>query len=362
MRPTMLAINAIISFVVAVLLLIVGVWCLVTSGDLFFANPDAFKGPSSLLMLLTGVSALVVGLVFIAAGVGQLLKKNWGRIVGLVGSGLVLLFIILSFIAAFMMMGSSLVKELAKLQNQTTTTQALGLTEIGNNLSDKDKAALQQVVTKLQDSNPKAQAADLVKELAKDWPISPWLVLIVALVVLVFAAWNLIYLFTASKDILAGASGRQFSVGISSTLISSTSTDTAYNPPATVGKTVGATQGTGFNKGGAKMDPKTKLMDMEEAVNAWVIITRGRQEGREFRLRNTSNLGRHQSNCDVVLTDDLVSTEHARIKMDGKQFYLHDLASSNGTYLNGRRIQQRELLMDGDQIRIGDTTLVFKRT
>jgi pSer/pThr/pTyr-binding forkhead associated (FHA) protein len=63
--------------------------------------------------------------------------------------------------------------------------------------------------------------------------------------------------------------------------------------------------------------------------------------------------------CDFILDDDSISAEHARVKEERGQFVLYDLASTNGTYLNGSRIE-RSALVDGDVITLGDTKLVFK--
>ena len=65
---------------------------------------------------------------------------------------------------------------------------------------------------------------------------------------------------------------------------------------------------------------------------------------------------------EVVLADTKVSRRHALIHAQGPaEFRLVDLGSSNGTYLNGRRVVQPTRLEDGDLITIGDFVLVFRR-
>jgi hypothetical protein len=71
------------------------------------------------------------------------------------------------------------------------------------------------------------------------------------------------------------------------------------------------------------------------------------------------NVGRGPDN-HLVLEDERVSQYHARIRRSGRVFYLFDLASTNGTWVNGQRIF-RLLLRDGDKIQVGNTTLVFKQ-
>ena len=65
--------------------------------------------------------------------------------------------------------------------------------------------------------------------------------------------------------------------------------------------------------------------------------------------------------CDVRLSDTNVSRRHAELRQDGATYWLVDLGSTNGTDLNGRRVE-REKLSDGDAITIGSTELIFTRS
>lgn len=76
-------------------------------------------------------------------------------------------------------------------------------------------------------------------------------------------------------------------------------------------------------------------------------------------LQDGLTIGR-QSDCDVVLNLARVSRQHARLERRGDDFWLHDLGSTNGTLLAGRRIEEHPL-QNGDTIRIGDAQLVFKQ-
>jgi serine/threonine protein kinase len=60
---------------------------------------------------------------------------------------------------------------------------------------------------------------------------------------------------------------------------------------------------------------------------------------------------------DINPADMLISREHARILQQGHQSWLEGLDSTNGTFHNGRRIFDRVLLRDGDEIRLGNTVL-----
>jgi DNA-binding winged helix-turn-helix (wHTH) protein len=56
-----------------------------------------------------------------------------------------------------------------------------------------------------------------------------------------------------------------------------------------------------------------------------------------------------------------VSRRHARIVVDGEHVALEDLGSRNGTYLRGERITGRATLADGDEVRLGPVSIVFRQ-
>jgi pSer/pThr/pTyr-binding forkhead associated (FHA) protein len=70
-----------------------------------------------------------------------------------------------------------------------------------------------------------------------------------------------------------------------------------------------------------------------------------------------SVLGRSRD-ADVRIEDPNVSRRHAEIVQEGSTFWLVDLGSTNGTEVDGRRVQ-RVRLDDGSQFTIGETTVTF---
>jgi len=94
---------------------------------------------------------------------------------------------------------------------------------------------------------------------------------------------------------------------------------------------------------------------------ASIIITSGEQQGEFLPLgRRTSVIGRAE-NLPLQLLDGAVSRKHLRIRYDEatKQYYVEDMGSTHGTLLNQRRIEAAALLTEGDELRIGRTTLLF---
>ena len=89
-----------------------------------------------------------------------------------------------------------------------------------------------------------------------------------------------------------------------------------------------------------------------------LIVTTGPQRGQTIDLMSQSEVfvGR-ASSCTLVLSDDYASSRHARFIRNGNDWFVEDLESRNGTYLNEQRIDQLEALTRGDSIRVGRTTL-----
>jgi pSer/pThr/pTyr-binding forkhead associated (FHA) protein len=63
--------------------------------------------------------------------------------------------------------------------------------------------------------------------------------------------------------------------------------------------------------------------------------------------------------CDIVIASKSVSRENTRIHREGRHWFVEDLGSTNGTYLNGERIITAMNLRDGDSIKVGDLTFIF---
>ncbi|HEX3771391.1 MAG TPA: ATPase, T2SS/T4P/T4SS family [Polyangiaceae bacterium] len=84
-----------------------------------------------------------------------------------------------------------------------------------------------------------------------------------------------------------------------------------------------------------------------------IISEKGGAERRETFDRNEINVGRVQGN-DLMLPKGNVSKHHARLLYRDGRFIVTDLKSTNGTYVNGRKISQATIVREGDKIYIGD--------
>ncbi len=90
----------------------------------------------------------------------------------------------------------------------------------------------------------------------------------------------------------------------------------------------------------------------------WVVPLSGAQRGQLFTLTPTSTIG-NDPNCTVVLHDRFMSGKHAEIKAENGIWVLKDLGSTNGTYVNNRRVERHELV-DNDFIKFGGAMVKFK--
>src|SRR5271165_4391707 len=87
-----------------------------------------------------------------------------------------------------------------------------------------------------------------------------------------------------------------------------------------------------------------------------IISEKGGAERREAFDKNEINVGRVQGN-DLMLPKGNVSKHHARLLFRDGRFIVTDLKSTNGTYVNGRKIAQATIVREGDKIYIGDFVL-----
>jgi pSer/pThr/pTyr-binding forkhead associated (FHA) protein len=76
----------------------------------------------------------------------------------------------------------------------------------------------------------------------------------------------------------------------------------------------------------------------------------------ELKPRATC-IGRNPQN-DIVLNDPCVSSYHAKIRMEDGSYFIYDFATTNGTWVNGRKIY-RKRIVEGDIVTIGQSSFAF---
>jgi len=103
---------------------------------------------------------------------------------------------------------------------------------------------------------------------------------------------------------------------------------------------------------------KTEILHKMPEKMAYLIIQSGARAGKEYRLAETTTIGRDGQHCDIVLDDTAASGQHAKVKLEQGRFVLYDLASTNGVTVNNIEID-RHVLDNGDKVNIGKTTLAF---
>jgi pSer/pThr/pTyr-binding forkhead associated (FHA) protein len=98
----------------------------------------------------------------------------------------------------------------------------------------------------------------------------------------------------------------------------------------------------------------------KRAARRLAVVEGDSHKGKSFDLGDELVIGRSEKS-HIVLDDTYVSQVHARIYSKDDKFMLEDLGSTNGTYLNRRRITGTTELHKGDQIKIGKTVLELRR-
>ncbi|MGY1822588.1 FHA domain-containing protein FhaB/FipA [Geodermatophilus sp. SYSU D00079] len=91
-----------------------------------------------------------------------------------------------------------------------------------------------------------------------------------------------------------------------------------------------------------------------------LVVTAGPLTGTKITLGDQPILIGRADDSTLVLTDDFASSRHARLTNRGGQWYVEDLGSTNGTYLDQQRVQGPLLVAPGQPIRIGQTALELR--
>lgn len=112
-------------------------------------------------------------------------------------------------------------------------------------------------------------------------------------------------------------------------------------------------------------DPDDEPPTVAATPRAFLLVPNAQgQQGTYPLTGGAFHIGRsRQAGNDLVLAGDVkVSKQHARIEYHRDHFFLHDLGSTNGTFLNGSLVDQPTSLQSDDEVRVGETRLLFRAT
>jgi diguanylate cyclase (GGDEF)-like protein len=95
-----------------------------------------------------------------------------------------------------------------------------------------------------------------------------------------------------------------------------------------------------------------------------IVVLQGQSIGQTVRLDKERTIMGRGSQVDLVLRDEIASRQHAEIMCltmedDCVEYYVNDLDSTNGTFLNGAKVTSQQLLQDGDKIQVGNHLIKF---
>jgi pSer/pThr/pTyr-binding forkhead associated (FHA) protein len=103
--------------------------------------------------------------------------------------------------------------------------------------------------------------------------------------------------------------------------------------------------------------PRPSAGIVEADTKIYLRVESGPDEGTVIDVSRGGSFIVGRGKADIVLTDPKVSSRHAELKFFGPgHYYLCDLASTNGTFLNGARVDRRKFGHE-DEVRLGDTVI-----
>jgi pSer/pThr/pTyr-binding forkhead associated (FHA) protein len=115
-------------------------------------------------------------------------------------------------------------------------------------------------------------------------------------------------------------------------------------------RAVATTPAPAKTRGGGRSGPATKLR----------VVDPPDQRGKVYDLGDELTVGR-AAGCQIPLDDTYVSQLHARVFRRDGQLYVEDLGSTNGTYLNRKKVSGPMAIRRGDRLQIGKVVLEVSR-
>lgn len=93
-----------------------------------------------------------------------------------------------------------------------------------------------------------------------------------------------------------------------------------------------------------------------------IKVLNGEFEGTEFPLPTKMTIGNSPSKADICIPHDkLMMDRHARITLEDGEYWLEDLGSTSGTFVDGQKIAKKVRLQKGSKFQLGGTSFKFKK-
>lgn len=112
--------------------------------------------------------------------------------------------------------------------------------------------------------------------------------------------------------------------------------------------------------GGAPRDGSTVILSHGPKMEHEALLIDRRAQRNYELTRPEMRLGRAAEN-EIKLDSEKISRRHALVMLEGDTFYIQDLGSANGTFVNGKQVRERVALHTGDEVRLGDQILLFNQ-
>ena len=109
--------------------------------------------------------------------------------------------------------------------------------------------------------------------------------------------------------------------------------------------------------------PKEKTVQKTptgKKLAGWIVSFDLDPSGADFKILEGRNKLGKSNYCNIVVNDESISDEHALLFYGDNKIILQDELSTNGTFVNGKKINERVQLKDGDKIKFGDISFIVK--
>ncbi len=94
-----------------------------------------------------------------------------------------------------------------------------------------------------------------------------------------------------------------------------------------------------------------------------ILVVAGRDRGGYYQLTEDAVVIGRDDTCDIQIVDEMISRRHTQVArreaQDVVRFFISDMQSANGVFVNGRQVSDELELNDGDTIKIGESKLFF---